>query len=549
MLTPGTRLGAQEVIALVGAGGMGEVYRARDTKLNREVAVKVLPAAISQDADALARFEREARAVAALNHPNILSIFDFGTHDGTAYAVMELLEGKTLRQQLEGGPLAPRRAIEIAIQIARGLAAAHGKGVVHRDLKPENVFLTDDGRVKILDFGLAKQFGPAAAETIASATPSGTEPGTVLGTVGYMSPEQVRGREVDARSDIFSFGALFYEMLSGRRAFKGDSAVETMSAILKEEPPDLAATGRQVPAALDRVLRHCLEKSPAARFQSASDIAFDLEALSSPSQSQAAVAGGRGLAWRPLAAFLAVPVLVVLGFWAGRRGPSAAPARPTYQQMTFQRGTVLAARFAPDGDTIVYGAAWAGRPFETFSVRAESQLARPLGVAGTVLAVSNSGQLALSLGRHYVTSFNSTGTLAVASLSGGAPREMLEGVEWADWGPDGQTLAIVHRVEGTDRLEYPVGKSIFQTAGWLQHPRVSPRGDAVAFIEHPSIAGDNGWLIVVDRAGKQRAKSELCSSIQGLAWASGGSEVWFTGSRTGGNRWLWALDLAGHERL
>ncbi|HET7452797.1 MAG TPA: serine/threonine-protein kinase, partial [Thermoanaerobaculia bacterium] len=245
-LSAGTRLGAYEILSPLGSGGMGEVYRARDAKLHREVAVKVLPESIASDPDALARFEREARAVAALNHPNILSIFDFGSHEGNVFAVMELLEGATLREKLDAGALPQRRAVEIATAIARGLAAAHEKGVVHRDLKPENVFLTEDGRVKVLDFGLAKKLGPEEAETNAPTTPAGTEPGTVMGTVGYMSPEQVRGRTVDHRSDIFSFGAVLYEMLSGRRAFRGDSAVETMSAILKEEPPELVETGKSV---------------------------------------------------------------------------------------------------------------------------------------------------------------------------------------------------------------------------------------------------------------------------------------------------------------
>ena len=264
---------------------MGEVYRARDTKLGRDVAVKVLPEAIAQHPDVLARFEREARAVAALNHPNILGIYDFGNERGVAFAVMELLEGENLRVRLDNGALPQRKAVEIAVQIARGLAAAHEKGVIHRDLKPENLFLTLDGRVKILDFGLAKMSSPEAAATNAPTTPAGTEPGTVMGTVGYMSPEQVRGREVDQRTDIFSFGAILFEMLSGRRAFRRDSAVETMSAILREEPPELVETGKKISPALDRIVRHCLEKNPESRFHSAGDVAFDLEALSGSTSS------------------------------------------------------------------------------------------------------------------------------------------------------------------------------------------------------------------------------------------------------------------------
>ncbi len=546
---PGTRLGSLEILAPLGAGGMGEVYRARDAKLNRDVAVKVLPESFANDREALARFEREAHAVAALNHPNILSIFDFGTHDGTVYAVMELLEGSSLRDKLDAGALPQRRAVEIAVQIARGLAAAHEKGVVHRDLKPENVFLTEDGRVKILDFGLAKKLGPASAETNAPTTPAGTEPGTVMGTVGYMSPEQVRGRDVDARSDIFSFGAVFYEMLSGRRAFRRDSAVETMSAILKEEPPELSETGRGISPSLDRIVRHCLEKSPSARFQSAGDIAFDLESLSGTSQSQPAIASRarKSVLGKRIAAIAAVPLLVGLGLAIGRRGGRSSS--PDYHQLTFQRGTIVSARFAPDGATILYGAAWSGKPFEVFSVRPESQLSRPLGFAGDILSISSTSEMALSLGRRYISSFDCTGTLAVASLSGGAPRPVLEGIEWATWAPDGKNSAIVRRVQTGDRLECPIGKPIFETPGWVGRPRFSPAGDRIAFEDHPNFAGDNGTVLIIDLAGRPVLRSEPFTSLQGLCWSPDRREVWFTAARTGGNRFLWALERSGKTRL
>lgn len=545
----GTRLGTYEILAPLGSGGMGEVYRARDAKLNREVAVKVLPETLSSDRETLARFEREAHAVAALNHPNILSIFDFGTHDETVYAVMELLEGGTLRDKLDAGPLPQRRATEIAIQIARGLAAAHEKGVIHRDLKPENVFLTEDGRVKILDFGLAKKLGSSAAGTNAPTTPAGTEPGTVMGTVGYMSPEQVRGRDADHRSDIFSFGAVFYEMLAGKRAFKGDSAVETMSAVLREDPPDLVETGRSISPPLDRIVRHCLEKSPPARFQSAGDIAFDLEALSGTSQSQPALAARarRSVGWRVIAAIAAVPVLVAAGIAIGRRG--ARSTLPSYQQLTFQRGTIVSARFAPDGATILYGASWAGRPFEVFSVRPESQLSRPLGFIGDILSISQAGDMALSLGRHFISSFDCSGTLAVASLSAVTPREMLEGVEWASWGPDGKSLAIAHRVETGDRLEFPVGKKLYESTGWVGRPRLSPSGDRIAFEDHPSFGGDSGDLVVMDTSGKILGRSDGWISLQGVAWSPDGREVLFTATRQGGNRRLWAMGSSGKVRL
>jgi TolB-like protein len=281
-LPSGTALGPYEILAPLGAGGMGEVYRARDRRLERDVAVKVLPERLATDQRALERFEREAKAVAALSHPNILAIHDFGAHEGVSYAVTELLEGHTLREHLEGGTVAPRKAVEYALQIAQGLAAAHEKGIVHRDLKPENVFVTREGHVKILDFGLARSVEPASLEagTRAPTMAGATEPGEILGTVGYMSPEQVRGRPVDHRSDVFSFGTVLYELLTGHRAFRADSAVETMNAILTEEPLDSSeAGGRQVPAGLERILRRCLEKDPAHRFQNALDIGFAIEAV------------------------------------------------------------------------------------------------------------------------------------------------------------------------------------------------------------------------------------------------------------------------------
>src|SRR5262249_50592067 len=270
-LAAGTRLGPYEILSPLGAGGMGEVYRARDTKLDRDVAIKVLPESVAGDPDVLARFEREAKAVAALSHPNILAIHDFGTQDGTAYAVMELLEGETLRGKLESAPVSQRQAVDWALQIAKGLSAAHGKGVVHRDLKPENVFVTRDGHVKILDFGLAKRVEATTPEeeTGAPTRSAHTEPGAVMGTMGYMSPEQLRGLPADHRTDIFSFGAVLYELLSGQKAFKRNTASDTIAAILMQEPPELAQSGRNISPALDHVVRHCLEKDRENRFQTA----------------------------------------------------------------------------------------------------------------------------------------------------------------------------------------------------------------------------------------------------------------------------------------
>ncbi len=294
-LAAGTKLGPYEVLGLLGAGGMGEVYRARDERLKRDVAVKVLPSSFAQDPERLRRFEQEAQSAGGLNHPNITSVYELGAFEGSPYIVTELLEGETLRARLSGGALPVRKATDYAIQVARGLAAAHEKGIVHRDLKPENLFVTNDGRVKILDFGLAKltQADGAAGPQTNLPTADGTEPGVVLGTLGYMAPEQVKGKKADARSDIFSFGAVLYEMISGSRAFHRDSAAETMSAILREDPPDLSATNKNVAPGLDRVVRHCLEKNPEERFHSAHDLAFDLEALSGTTGVDGGFGGAR----------------------------------------------------------------------------------------------------------------------------------------------------------------------------------------------------------------------------------------------------------------
>src|SRR5687767_4581353 len=281
-LSSGTKLGRYEIHSLLGEGGMGEVYRARDTELGREVAVKVLPFSFSADRDRLTRFKQEACAAGALNHPNILVVHDIGAHDGSPDVVSELLEGDTLRKRIGGSSLSQRRAIDYALHIAHGLAAAHEKGIIHRDLKPDNIFITNDVRVKILDFGLAKLIqddGTPQPSDIPTRRVD-TDPGVVIGTVGYMSPEQLKGRAADQRSDIFSFGAILYEMLSGRRAFHGESAAETMSAILREDPPELSDTNKNVSPSLERLVNHCLEKNPEARFHSARDVAFALEAVS-----------------------------------------------------------------------------------------------------------------------------------------------------------------------------------------------------------------------------------------------------------------------------
>ncbi len=549
-----TQLGPYKIIALIGSGGMGEVYRARDTRLFRDVALKVLPASFTSDPDRLRRFEQEARAVAALNHPNIVSVYDIGAGDNVHYIVSELLEGDTLRQRITSNGMAARKAVELATQLASGLAAAHDQGIIHRDLKPENVFVTRSGRLKILDFGLAKLRHPQTmAETIDGETVLHTSAGQVMGTAGYMSPEQVRGAAADHRSDIFSFGCILYEILNGQRAFKRNTSAETMAAILNEEPAEFSARSGAIAPALERIVRHCLEKQPNQRFQSAHDIGFDLESLTgissvSGSQTGTLVASPK-VRVRPSLVALGVIVaaaLLALGAWLR---PAAPETHPRLHRITFRRGTIWNARFTPDGN-LIYGGAWEGRPEELFSAEKGSTESRPLDLQSTdILAVSGNGELAVSTNRHFVMGFESAGMLARAPRGGGAPRDIADDVEYADWSPDGANLAIVRRVGGRVRLEYPLGKVLYETAGWVSHPRISPDGKLVAFVDHPYERDDAGTIAVVDASGSRKTLTGEFVSAQGMAWTPGGGEVWFTGTTSGSSRELRAVTLAGKERL
>jgi serine/threonine protein kinase/Tol biopolymer transport system component len=554
MLTPGSKLGPYDIQAAIGAGGMGEVYSARDARLNRDVAIKILPASFSTDPDRLRRFAQEARAAAALSHPNILSIYDIGEDRGAPYVVSELLEGETFRDRLRSGPLASRKAIEYAQQIARGLAAAHEKGIVHRDLKPENVFLTNDGRVKILDFGLAKLTRPETSDSGDTVTQQvGTDTGIVMGTVGYMSPEQVRGKAADPRSDIFAFGAILYEMLSGKRAFHGDSPADTMSAILKDDPPELSETNRNISPALERIVRHCLEKNPAERFQSARDVAFNLEALSDISTSTRG--GLRAIPEEPAKRRWLVPsvaALAVVASWAAiyffaHRG---AATNPTFHEITFRSGNIWDARFAPDGQTIVYGAAWDGQPQEIFSTRFDSSDSRPIGLPDSqILSVSSKGEMAVSLHPANSGAFVQSGTLARVPIAGGAPREVFDKIDWADWTPDGQSLAVIRQgANGAVHLDFPVGSTIYEPDGWVSHVRFSPKGDWLAIADHVP-GGDDGRIVILDTHGQRKASSSYYSSVEGLAWTPNGKEVWYSAVPAGAARSIYALDLSGKERL
>jgi serine/threonine protein kinase len=548
-LSAGTRLGPYEILAPLGAGGMGEVYRARDDRLKRDVAIKVLPATFSSDPDRLRRFEHEAQAAGSLNHPNITAVYDIGTHDGAPYVVQELLEGETLRSELAGGRFSPRKAIDYGIQIAHGLAAAHEKSIVHRDLKPENLFLTKDGRVKILDFGLAKLAQVEGSASV-SKLPTSTEPGLVMGTLGYISPEQIKNEPADARSDIFALGVILYEMLSGQRPFRGNSAGETMAAILKEDPPDLSVTNKNISPGLERLVHHCIEKNPERRFQSARDLAYDLETLSTVSgaagPAKTLVAPSRR--WRkPLvaAALLGVGLLAGWALHASRRTFSTPPS---YKRLTFRRGNLGTARFGPDGRSVVYSASWEGQPIEIYTTRPEGPESAPVGVKNAdLLSVSPSGDLAITLKERFLDQPFGLGTLATVPLGGGAPRPIVEFVSRADWAPDGKQLAVVRFLEGRYRLEFPLGKVLYSSERYLGRTRFSPKGDRFALLEYEP-AGRGSSVLTVDLAGNSKRLAGLGIRGQGLAWSPSGNEIWFDDRIEGGHFVLRAVDLSGHLR-
>ena len=535
---------------------MGEVYRARDVRLGREVALKVLPQELSQDRERLARFEQEARSASALNHPNIVAIHDIGQSDSVSYIAMELVEGRTLREISGGGPLPVRRIVSIAPQVAEGLAKAHSAGIVHRDLKPENLMVSKDGFVKILDFGLAKLVAPESGGISAMPTVAKpeTHPGSVMGTVAYMSPEQASGQPLDFRSDQFSFGSILYELATGEKAFQGKTAAETMAAIIREDPKPLAQSAAQVPLPLRWIVERCLAKDPEERYASTRDLARDLAGVrdhisevSSGAEALIAAPARPGRRLRllligaGLLAALAAGAFIAVNLW--KKAPAQAPS---FHRLTFRAGVIGNARFAPDGQTIVYGARWVGEPLRMYSTRPESPESRPFDFPhADILAISSSGEMAILLGIQ-----SGRGVLARAPLSGGAAREALVGVPYAgaDWAPDGKQLAVVRVVEGKRRLECPIGKVIVETADRPYAPRFSPRGDLIAFF---SQEGDSTSLAVVEASGKgKKTLSKGWKDISGVpCWRPDGGEIWMTAAGTGQTSALYAVDLKGKRRL
>jgi eukaryotic-like serine/threonine-protein kinase len=584
-----TDFGFYRLETLLGRGGVGAVFVAEDSRLGRRVALKILPSVLDENDERVLRFQQEARTASAISHPNIAHIYEFGSHKGHYFLSMEYIEGQTLRQYLRENQPDLDFILNTVSQIAKALSAAHEAGVIHRDIKPENVMIMKDKTVKVLDFGLAKPSRAAFEDRMSNSSSSSlpqhadlvTMPGLLIGTAAYMSPEQARCEPLDARTDIWSLGVLFYEMLvgggrggGGKHPFHKESNIETLHAIMKEEPEGLPLLKERCPPLLVKLVMRCLSKNREERFQTARDFLFSLEAVSAtlktdefkdwPNNKKKIFKQG-GLLWRrgAIALFILALALAVFylsgaksGNWLGglQRPPSAAASVPSFNQLTFRRGTIWAARFVPSSAAdAVYSATWNGGALDLFTARGGSASAdesRSLHLPGAnLLSISKKGELAILLTENYLYQFIHRGTLATMPLDGGRPRAVAEDVQEADWSPDGENLAIVRWANGKNRLEYPIGRVLYETAGYISSPRVSPKGDLIAFLDHQAQWDNRGYVAVVDLNGGKRVVSGEWSGEEGLAWTPDGEEIWFTATRRGEAYALYAVRPDGKERI
>ena len=554
----GRTIAGYRLLERVGEGGTAEVYRAEHPERGA-CAFKVLRERLRGDPTVVKRFLREAGYGSRVVHPGVVRTYDFGEAGGLYYLALEWATGEPLADFLHReGPLAPADAVALVRQLADALAAAHGAGIIHRDLKPANIMVTEQGEVKILDFGLAKLSEPdepdvfAVTQSVPIEAALKTEAGTIIGTVAYMSPEQAEGHKVDERSDIFSFGAVLYEMITARRAFPGDSKLSTLASVLHKEPAPLGQSGAEVPREVERIITRCLRKDPQRRWQNMADLKVALEdVLEERESSKAEIATevARPAAARtglPLMFWLALVVAVsAAGVYVGSQ--FLKPAQPTFQRLTYRRGDVPFAKFSPDGQTIIFAAQWAGDPLTIFSMRAGSRESRPLDLPeARLLSISSTGDLLILLGS---AANGASGILARVPLSGGAPREILENVTDADWSPDGTQVAVSHTVNGRNRIEYPIGTVLDESEGRPpMSVRVSPTGDLIACFEYDNAVGDFA-VTLLDRHGKKQVLSRGWTAESGLAWSPQGDEIWYAATKTGGEPTLRAVKTNGKERV